>query len=106
MMYRLGRTHRNLDPRPRTNLRIRKNIKFKHSKDNLKGIDKSPILRGIGLWDQVPQPIQRPYQSKIQNGNKACAVELIIHGLQITLNPIWLYDQKGRTQSLTSSILY
>ena len=60
IMYRLSHTQRNLDThRPTINLRSRKNIKFKKSMGNLKGLDKSPMLRGIRLWDQIPQAVQR-----------------------------------------------
>ena len=60
IMYRLSRTQRNLDiHRPRINLRSRNNIRFKKFIGNLTGLDKSPMLRGIRLWDQVPQAVQR-----------------------------------------------
>ena len=52
IMYRLSRTQCNLDSyRPRITLRSRNNIRFKKSKRNLKGIEKSPTSRGIRLWD-------------------------------------------------------
>ena len=60
IMYRLSQTHRNLDlHRPRINLRSRNNIRFRRHQRNLKGIDKSPMVRGIRLWDQIPQAVQR-----------------------------------------------
>ena len=59
-MYRLSRIHGNLDVhRPKINLRSRKKVKFRNFKTNLKGIDKSPMFRGIKLWDQIPQTVQR-----------------------------------------------
>ena len=60
IMYRLSRTQQNLDPyRPMMTLCSRNNIRFRRFKRHLKGIDKSPMLRGIRLLDQIPQAIQR-----------------------------------------------
>ena len=59
-MYRLSRTQQNPDPfRPMMTLHSRNNIRFQRFKRHLKGIDKSPMLRGIRLWDQIPQAVQR-----------------------------------------------
>ena len=50
IMYRLSKNHGKLDTyRPDINLRSRKNIKFRRHRGNLKGIDKSTMLRGIKL---------------------------------------------------------
>ena len=60
VMYRLSRMQCNLDVhRPKINLRSRNNIKFRNYKRNLKGLEKCPMLRGIRLWDQIPQSVQR-----------------------------------------------
>ena len=65
IMYRLSRTQQNLDPyRPMMTLRSRNNIRFRRFKRHLKGIDKSPMLRGIRLWDQIPQAIQGEIQNR------------------------------------------
>ena len=56
IMYRLSRTRGNLDLfRPKIALRNRNNVRFRQ----YKGIEKSPMFRGIRLWDRVPQAIQR-----------------------------------------------
>ena len=34
-------------------------IKFRHEKRNLKGIERSPMYRGIKLWNTIPQALQR-----------------------------------------------
>ena len=60
IMYRLSRRKDNLDQyRPKINLRSRKRVKFRLPLRNLTKISKSPLLRGIKLWDMVPEPIQR-----------------------------------------------
>ena len=34
-------------------------IKFRRQKMNLKGIEKSPMMRGIKIWDMLPPGLQR-----------------------------------------------
>ena len=50
-MYRLSR--------PSINLRSRNKIKFKQKRRILEGILKSPMNRGITLWNMIPENIQR-----------------------------------------------
>ena len=60
IMYGLSRKQLNLDVRrPKIKLRSRNNVKFKSYVRNLVGLDKSPMLRGVRLWDQIPQSVQR-----------------------------------------------
>ena len=60
IMYRLSRRGGSLDRyRPNIRLRSRNKIKFKQHKRNLEGILKSPLYRGIKLWDRIPDSIQR-----------------------------------------------
>ena len=50
IMYRQSRISKILDVyRPSINLRSRNKVKFRQKKGNLKGIDKSPLSRGITL---------------------------------------------------------
>ena len=60
IMYRQCRDIGNLDNyRPAMVLRSNKRIKFRHHKTNLRGIDKSPMIRGIKIWNLIPCEIQR-----------------------------------------------
>ena len=60
IMYRLSKREGNLDKyRPPIKLRSRNKIKFKQNKRNLEGFLKSPLCRGIKLWNMIPQNIQR-----------------------------------------------
>ena len=60
IMYRLSRRGWSLDMyRPPTRLRSRNKIKFKQRMRTLEGILKSPLYRGIKLWDTIPESIQR-----------------------------------------------
>ena len=45
--------------RPTIRLRSREKVKFKSNKRNLEKILKSPLYRGIKLWDMIPESIQR-----------------------------------------------
>ena len=59
-MYRLSKKGGSLDMyRPTIRLRSRNKIKFKVQKRNLEGILKSPLYRGIKLWDMIPESVQR-----------------------------------------------
>ena len=57
IMYRQCRVVENLDVYrpPMTN----KKIKFRRQNRNLKGIEKSPMMRGIKIWDMLPSGLQR-----------------------------------------------
>ena len=60
VMYRLSQRRHNLDSyRPSIILRSRNKVRFRKLKFNLKGIEKSPMHRGIRLWDRIPQAVQR-----------------------------------------------
>ena len=55
IMYRLSRQEGNLDKyRPPIKLRSRNKVKFKQNKRNLEGFLKSPLCRGIKLWNMIP----------------------------------------------------
>ena len=55
IMYRQCRVVENLDVyRPPMTLRSNMKIKFRRQKMNLKGIEKSPMMRGIKIWDMLP----------------------------------------------------
>ena len=60
-MYRLSKIHGNLDIfRPTVNLRSRNKVKFRQQRQrrNLMNIGKSQMLRGVKLWNEIPQAIQ------------------------------------------------
>ena len=60
IMYRLSRGRQTLDTyRPDINLRSRKKVKFKYRQRNMEHFLKSPLSRGIKLWDRIPLAIQR-----------------------------------------------
>ena len=60
IMYRLSKLGRHIDRyRPTIRLRSRRKVKFKKYKRNLEKILKSPLYRGIKLWDMIPDEIQR-----------------------------------------------
>ena len=60
IMYRLSRNRQTLDSyRPNINLRSRKKVKFKYRQRNMEKFLKSPLSRGIKLWDRIPLAIQR-----------------------------------------------
>ena len=60
IMNRQSKVHNTLDTyRPPITLRSHKKIKFRHKKRNLKGIERSPMYRGIKLWNAIPQALQR-----------------------------------------------
>ena len=59
-MYRLSRGRQTLDTyRPDINLRSRKKVQFKYRQRNMEHFFKSPLSRGIKLWDRIPLAIQR-----------------------------------------------
>ena len=60
IMYRLSRRGRDLENyRLTIRLRSRNKIKFKQKRRILEGILKSPMHRGIKLWNMIPEDIQR-----------------------------------------------
>ena len=60
IMYRLSRRGWSLDMyRPSIRLRSRNKIKFKQRMRTLEGILKSPLYRGIKLWDTISESVQR-----------------------------------------------
>ena len=60
VMYRLSKFGDNLEKyRPKIHLRSRKKVKFKSQRRNLEKVLKSPFSRGVKLWDQIPENIQR-----------------------------------------------
>ena len=60
IMYRLSKDACLLDTlRPKINLRSRKKVQFKHPLRNMQRLLKSPLSRGIKIWDRIPQAIQR-----------------------------------------------
>ena len=60
IMYRLSKLGRHIDRyRPTIRLRSRRKVKFKKQKRNLEKIMKSPLYRGVKLWDMIPEDIQR-----------------------------------------------
>ena len=44
---------------PPMTLRSNKKIKFRRQNLNLKGIEESPMMRGIKIWDMLPPGLQR-----------------------------------------------
>ena len=59
IMYRQCRVVENLDVyRPPMTLRSNKKIKFRCQNRNLKGIEKSLMMRGIKIWDMLPSGLQ------------------------------------------------
>ena len=60
IMYRQCSDEGNLDPyRPVMVLRSNRRIKFRHQRRNLCSIDKSPMIRGIKIWNLIPPEKQR-----------------------------------------------
>ena len=60
IMYRLSKNGQLLDIfRPKINLRSRRNVKFNYPHRNMQKFLKSPLSRGIKIWDRIPQAIQR-----------------------------------------------
>ena len=60
IMYRLSKQGGNLDSyRPSMILRSRSKVKFKEKRRILQGILKSPMYRGIKLWNMIPEDVQR-----------------------------------------------
>ena len=60
IMYRQSKVHDIFDTyRPPITLRSHKKIKFRHKKRNLKGIERSPMYRGIKLWNAILQALQQ-----------------------------------------------
>ena len=60
IMYRLSKGDCLLDTlRPEIHLRSRKKVKFKYPFRNMQKLLKSPLSRGIKIWDRIPQAIQR-----------------------------------------------
>ena len=60
IMYRMSRQRGKLDEyRPPMVLRSRNKVKFKKRNRNKEKILKSPMYRGVTLWDMIPQSIQR-----------------------------------------------
>ena len=54
IMYRLSRGRQTLDTyRPDINLRSRKIVEFKYLQRNMEKFLKSPLSRGIKLWDRI-----------------------------------------------------
>ena len=59
-MYRLSKNGQLLDTfRPKINLGSRGKIKFRIPHRNMQKFLKSPMSRGIRLWNRIPQAIQR-----------------------------------------------
>ena len=59
-MYRLSREHEFIEKsRPNINLRSRKKIKFVTYKRRYERYLKSPMSRGVTLWDCIPLLVQR-----------------------------------------------
>ena len=60
IMYRQCRVAENLDVyRPPMTLRSNTKIKFRRQKMKVKGIVKSPMMRGIKIWDMLSPGLQR-----------------------------------------------
>ena len=60
LMYRLSKIPRLLiHQRPRVHLRNRRKIKFKPYKRTYEKYLKSPLSRGISLWDRLPENVQK-----------------------------------------------
>ena len=60
IMYRLSKKGQLLDNfRPNINLRSNRKIKFKIRRRNMQKFLKSPMSRGIKIWNRIPQAIQR-----------------------------------------------
>ena len=60
LMYRLSKnTELILHHRPRVRLRNRDKIKFKPYKRTYEKYLKSPLARGISLWDRLPEGVQK-----------------------------------------------
>ena len=60
IMYRLSKNGQLLDTfRPKIHLRSRGKIKFRNLHRNMQKLLKSPLSRGINLWNKIPQAIQK-----------------------------------------------
>ena len=60
LMFRKSKTSVDLDfARPRMHLRSHNKVKFKKYRRKYTKILKSPLLRGVKLWDRIPIDIQR-----------------------------------------------
>ena len=60
MMYRLSKNQALLNhDRPRVHLRCRQKVKFKTYKRVYEKYLKSPLSRGISLWDRLPEAVQK-----------------------------------------------
>ena len=60
IMYRFSKLKGYLDLyRPKINLRSRNKVKFRLFKSSLKQIEKSPMNRGVKLWNLIPENIQK-----------------------------------------------
>ena len=60
LMYRHSKTPENLDnTRPEVTLRNNNKVKFKIKTTKLTKVQKSPYFRGVSLWDQLPEDVQR-----------------------------------------------
>ena len=60
LMYRLSRNAELLEHRrPRVHLRNRGKVKFKTYKRTYEKYLKSPLSRGISLWDRLPEGVQK-----------------------------------------------
>ena len=60
IMHRQYRVVENLDVyRPPMTLRSNRKIRFRCQKTNLKGIEKSPMMRGIKIWNMLLPVLQR-----------------------------------------------
>ena len=60
IMFRLSKGGQPLDERrPPINLRSRKKVCFRHYNRNMQKYLKSPLSRGIKIWDRIPHAIQR-----------------------------------------------
>ena len=67
IMYRQCRVVENLDVyRPLMTLRSNKKIKFRRRLRNLKGIEKSPMLRRIKIWDMLPPGLEQATITKVK----------------------------------------
>ena len=60
IMFRLSKGGQPLDKhRPTINLRSRKKVRFRLHHRNMQRFLKSPLSRGIKIWDRIPHAIQR-----------------------------------------------
>ena len=65
-MYKVGKHSReNLDlQRPKIELRSKNKVKFKNKFTNITKVQNSPLYRGVFLWDQLPETLQKEMELK------------------------------------------